>query len=57
LKLNSKHQFLLYAHDVYILEGSIHTIKKNTAALVDASKEIGLEANAGKSKYCTWFLS
>ena len=30
---------------------SIHTVKKNTEALVVASKEIGLEENAGKSKY------
>jgi hypothetical protein len=30
---------------------NIHIIKKNTKALVVASKEIGLEVNAGKSKY------
>jgi hypothetical protein len=34
-----------------ILRGSINTIKKNTEALVVASKEIGLEGNAGKTKY------
>jgi hypothetical protein len=28
-----------------------HTLKKNTKALVDESKEIGLEANADKTKY------
>jgi hypothetical protein len=27
------------------------TLKKNTKALVDASKEVGLEANADKTKY------
>jgi len=32
------------------LGGSIHTIKKNTA-LVVASKEIGLEVNADRTKY------
>jgi hypothetical protein len=31
--------------------GSIHAIKKNTEALVVASKEIGLEVNAEKTKY------
>jgi hypothetical protein len=32
------------------LGGSIHTIKKNTEALLDGSKEIGLEVNADKTK-------
>jgi hypothetical protein len=32
------------------LGGSIHTISKNTAALVIASKEIGLEVNTEKTK-------
>jgi hypothetical protein len=31
--------------------GSIHAMKKNTEALVVASKEIGLEVNAEKTKY------
>jgi hypothetical protein len=42
LKLNGTHQVLVYADDVNILEGSIHTIKKNAEALVVASKETGL---------------
>jgi aspartate carbamoyltransferase regulatory subunit len=29
----------------------IDTIKKNTEALLDASKEVGLEVNAEKTKY------
>jgi hypothetical protein len=33
------------------LGGSIHTIRKNTDALLVASKEIGLEVNAEKTKY------
>jgi hypothetical protein len=30
LKLNDTHQFLVYADDVNIVDGSAHTIKKNT---------------------------
>jgi len=30
---------------------SVHTIKENTEALIVASKEIGLEVNADKTKY------
>jgi len=51
LKLNGAHQLLVYAGDVNILGGSMHYIKKNTEALVDASKENGLEINADKTKY------
>jgi hypothetical protein len=31
--------------------GSVHAVKKNTETLVVASKEIGLEVNAEKTKY------
>jgi len=51
LKLNGTHQFLVYADDVNILGGSIHTIKKNKEALVIAIKETGLKVNADKTKY------
>jgi hypothetical protein len=43
--------FLAYADDVNKLGRSIHTIKENVEALVMASKEIGLEVNADKTKY------
>jgi len=51
MKLNGTHQLLVYAGDVNILGVSEHNIKKNTAALVVASKETGLEVN---SDYTTW---
>jgi hypothetical protein len=46
MKLNGTHQLLAYANDVNILGGSVHTVKENTEALVVATKETGLEANA-----------
>ena len=51
MKLNGKHQLQVYANDVNKLGGSVHTIKKNTEALVVASKETGLEVNTDKTKY------
>jgi len=51
LKLNYTHQLLAYADDVNILGGSVDTVKKNAEALVVATKEIGLEVNAHKTKY------
>jgi hypothetical protein len=53
LKLNGTHQLLAYADDVNILGGSVLTVKKNAEALVAATKEIGLEVNAQKTKYMT----
>jgi len=51
LKLNGTHQLLVYADDVNILGGSTHTINEKADALVVATKEIGLEVNADKTKY------
>jgi len=51
LKLNGTHQLLAYAVDVNILGGSIHTLKENAEALVAATREIGLEVSADKTKY------
>ena len=51
LKLNGTHQLLVYAVVVKLLDRSIHTFMKNTESLVVASKETGLEVNAGKTKY------
>ena len=51
LKPNGTHQLLAYADDVNILGGNIHTLKENAEALVAATREIGLEVNADKTKY------
>jgi hypothetical protein len=51
LKLNGTHQLLVYADDANTLDGSIHTIRRNTEAIVIASKERGLEVNAEKTMY------
>jgi hypothetical protein len=51
LKLNGTHQLLACADDVNLLGGSVHAVKKNTEASVAATKEIGLEVNAIKTKY------
>jgi hypothetical protein len=42
---------LVYADDVNLLGDNINTIKKNTDTEIDASKEVGLEVKAEKSRY------
>jgi hypothetical protein len=49
LKLNTEHQLLVYA-DVNLLGDNINSIKKNKEALIDASKEVGLEVNTEKTR-------
>jgi hypothetical protein len=43
LELNGTHELLVYADDV--------TIQENTKTLLEASRDIGLEMNAEKTKY------
>jgi hypothetical protein len=43
LELNATHQLLVYADDVNILGD-------NKRALIDSSKEVGLQVNAEKTK-------
>jgi len=50
LKLNGTHQLLAYADGVNILGGSIDTLQENAETLVAATREIGLEVNADKTK-------
>jgi hypothetical protein len=45
------HQHLVYADDIDIVGDNTDTIKKNTEALSDPSKEVGLEVNPQKTKH------
>jgi hypothetical protein len=49
LKLNRTHQILAYGEDDNIVEENMDTIKKNTEALLQSSKEDGLEVNPEKN--------
>jgi hypothetical protein len=51
LKLNGTHQLLVYADDVNISVGSVHTIMKNTESLLVASMENGIEVIDVKTMY------
>jgi len=41
MKLNGLHQILVYADDVNMLGGSVHTVKENAESLVLVIKETG----------------
>jgi hypothetical protein len=50
LNLNGTHLFLAYADDVNIVEANVDSIRKTTEALLDATKEVRLEADPEKTK-------
>jgi hypothetical protein len=51
LELKGTHQLLAYTDDVNLLGDSVNTKKENSETLLEASRDIGLEINAEKTKY------
>jgi hypothetical protein len=51
LELHGTHERLICADDVHLMGENLISIKKNTETLLDASKEVGLEVSAEKTKY------
>jgi hypothetical protein len=51
LKLNGAHQHLAYADDANLLGDNTDSTKKSKVTLIDASKEVYLEAKAEKTNY------
>jgi hypothetical protein len=45
------HQHLAYADDVNTVGENVDATQKNKEALLDARKEVGLQANREKTKY------
>jgi hypothetical protein len=48
LKLNGTHQLLVHVGGMNLLGDNRDTINKNAEILIDASKQVGLQANAEK---------
>jgi hypothetical protein len=51
LKLNGIHPLLVYDDDVSLLQSNINTTKQNTEPVIDANKDVGLEANRERARY------
>ena len=49
LDMNGTHEVLAYANDVYLIGDAIR-IERNADMLLNASKDIGLAVNTGKTK-------
>jgi len=48
--LKGTHQLLVYADDVNIVNKNIKMVNKKTEAILEASKEVGLEVNTEETK-------
>jgi hypothetical protein len=55
MELNGTHQLLMYDDDFNIQVENVNIIKKNTAFLLQAIRDDGLEVNTGKTKYMVVF--
>jgi hypothetical protein len=51
LELNGTYQLLVYVDDDSLVGDSVSAIKENTESPLEASRDIGLQINAEKTKY------
>jgi hypothetical protein len=51
LEFDGTHQLVVYADDINFLGCSTNTIKEKTDTVLEASRDVGLEINAEKTKY------